>query len=83
MGCRVFLRYWRDGRSPTINSPQDVLDLLKHYSGVHPRSIYGSVNIYKNLVDKTSLEDPSNIVYASPIWILMGIKRVERRAGGC
>lgn len=68
MGSRVFLRYWKDGSPLSVNSPQDLLDLLKHFSGIHPRSIYGSVNVYKSLADKSLLEDPSNIAYASPIW---------------
>lgn len=68
MGSRVFLRYWRNGRPLSVNDPQGLLDLLRHFSGVHPRSIYGSVNVYKSLEDKLALEDPSNIFYASPIW---------------
>jgi len=72
MGSRVFLRYRRDGSPLSVNSPQDILDLLKHFGGLHPRSIYGSINIYKNLLGKSSLEDPSNIAYTSPIWDIDG-----------
>lgn len=68
MGSRVFLRYWRDDSPLSVNNPQDVLDLLKHFGGVHPRSIYGSINIYRKVADKSDLEDPSNIAYTSPIW---------------
>jgi len=72
MGSRVFLRYWRDGRPLNVNDPEDILSLLKHFGGVHPRSIYGSVNVYRSLNDKSLLENPSNIVYASPVWDIDG-----------
>ncbi|MEM3715790.1 MAG: hypothetical protein QW341_02305 [Candidatus Bathyarchaeia archaeon] len=72
LSSRVFLRYWRDGRPLSISSPKDVLDLLKNFSGIKPRSIYGSINVYKSLSDKSDLEDPANIAYASPTWDIDG-----------
>ncbi|MEM2442881.1 MAG: hypothetical protein QXL20_02650 [Candidatus Bathyarchaeia archaeon] len=72
LGNRVFLRYWRDGRPLSINSPQDVWEILKHFRGINPRAIYGSINIYKSLSDRLTLEEPSNIAYTSPIWDIDG-----------
>lgn len=72
LSSRVFLRYWRDGRPLSVSSPKDVLDLLKHFGGIKPRSIYGSINVYRSLSDKSVLEDPTNIAYASPIWDIDG-----------
>jgi len=66
------LRYWRDGKPLSVNTSQDVLDMLKHFGGVNPRSIYGSINIYKDLSNRFILEDPANIAYASPIWDIDG-----------
>ena len=72
LGSRVFLRYWRDGRPLSVSSPQDVWELLRHFRGLSPRAIYGSINIYKSISSRTSVEDPSNIAYASPIWDIDG-----------
>jgi hypothetical protein len=72
LSSRVFLRYGRDDRPLSIKSPQDILDLLKEYRRLSPRTIYGSINIYRDLSNKSILEDPSNIIYASPIWDIDG-----------
>ncbi|MEM2399966.1 MAG: hypothetical protein QW305_02105 [Candidatus Bathyarchaeia archaeon] len=72
LSSRVFLRYWRDGRPLTVNDANDVKILLEQFGGLNPRTIYGSVNIYRSISAKESLEDPENIAYASPIWDIDG-----------
>lgn len=72
LSSRVFLRYWRDGKPLSVNTPQDVLNMLKHFGGINPRSIYGSINIYKDLSNRSILENPANIAYVSPIWDIDG-----------
>ncbi|RLF04997.1 MAG: hypothetical protein DRJ60_06265 [Thermoprotei archaeon] len=72
LGSRVFLRYWRDGRPLKIDKPFDVEDSLRQFKGVKPRTIYGSVNVYGRLSSRLDLEDPGNIVYASPVWDIDG-----------
>jgi len=72
MGSRVFLRYRKDGRPLAINDNEDLKEIVRHFKGVGLRSIYGSVNVYRNISSKSSLEEPTNIAYTSPIWDIDG-----------
>lgn len=64
---RVFVRY--EGRKPLrVENAADVKRLVGRYSGLHVRTFYGTINIYKELSSIQSLEDPSNVVKATPFW---------------
>ncbi len=68
-GSRLFLRYWRHGKEPiTISEAGDVEEALRRFRALRPRTIYASVNVYRELKAAEDPDKPDNIVYASPIW---------------
>ncbi|MEM1574993.1 MAG: hypothetical protein QW755_06175 [Nitrososphaerota archaeon] len=66
---RIFIRYWKKENKPlSINSDEDIDKIFKNFFFIKPRTFYGSINIYSKILSKEDLEDPENIIYASPIW---------------
>jgi len=71
-GCRVFIRYGGDGRPLTIRGCSGVVDVLRRYGGLKPRTIYASVNLYSSLQSLEDINTSSRIMYTSPIWDVDG-----------
>ena len=71
-GKRVFIRYWRDGRPLTAASVVELAKMFERYRGVHPRTVYGSVNVYRVVEKEEDLEKGENIAFTSPIWDIDG-----------
>jgi len=68
-GKRLFLRYIKRGGKPiTINEPNDLDRVFKRFVALHPRTVYASINIYRDLHDAKEIENPSNIINSTPIW---------------
>ena len=64
---RIFVRYWKRGGKPlTIEKLEDIEKLLKRFISLSPRSIYATLNVYRNLNE--NLEAPSNIKVTTPVW---------------
>lgn len=66
-GKRVFIRY-RKGKPLTVSSPADVSAIIKRYSGVGARTFYGTVTTYRRVGSVDDVEDPANVVSATPFW---------------
>lgn len=65
---RIFIRYWRKENKPlSISNIEDIDKIFKSFFFIKPRTFYGSINVYSKLLSKEDLEDPKNIIYASPI----------------
>ncbi|MEM1546009.1 MAG: hypothetical protein QXP91_06075 [Candidatus Methanomethylicia archaeon] len=71
-GYRVFIRYDSDGKPLTVKSSSEVVDVIRRYGGLKPRTIYASVNLYSNLQSVDDINNLSRIVYTSPIWDIDG-----------
>lgn len=71
-GYRVFIRYGSDGKPLTVKSSSEVVDVIRRYGGLKPRTIYASVNLYSNLQSIDDINNSSRIVYTSPIWDIDG-----------
>lgn len=71
-GYRMFIRYGGDGKPLTVTSSSDVVNILRRYGGLKPRTIYASVNVYSNLQSIGDVDTSSNIAYTSPIWDIDG-----------
>ena len=69
---RVFLRYAHNGKPLKVSKPEDLEGLLATYKGVRPRTVYGSINVYRRLEEERDLDDPHNIALCSPIWDVDG-----------
>jgi len=67
-GGRAFLRYTRGGTPLTINEPDDINPLLKRFRFFKPRTIYASINSYRELGNRNDTEDPANILKSTPVW---------------
>ena len=72
-GQRLFFRYWRDGNPITISGEEDINRLIREYGFSGIRTIYSTANVYKNIQSINDLEDPTKIIYTSPIWDIDGI----------
>ena len=67
-GLSLFIRYWGKTERPlTIHSEHDLLSLMGKYKNYSPRTIYATINIYKELKDKTSVDMKYNILRTTPI----------------
>jgi len=65
---RIFIRYaHRNGPPLRIESKDDLVKYLMRFKGLRPRTIYGSINIYRKLLSRDDTEDFSNIVFTTPI----------------
>jgi hypothetical protein len=64
---RVFVRWWR-GKPLTVSSPAEFKALVENFSGVGVRSIYATVCLYGRVASKADVEDPGNILAATPSW---------------
>jgi len=65
---RIFIRYLYGGGPPLkIYSRDDLIKILIKFRGLIPRTIYGSVNIFKKIVNRSDVEELNNIVYSTPI----------------
>ncbi len=64
---RVFIRYSK-GKPLRIEDPRDIQVLLKRYAWINPRTIYCTLNVYRKLDDPGDLDDPENIMLATPFW---------------
>lgn len=68
-GGRVFMRYWRHGGSPiTVAEPSDVDEVFRRLRGVRPRTIYASINVYRELRVAEDADKPENIARSTPTW---------------
>ncbi len=67
-GRRHFIR-WLPGRVPLkAGDPLELRGLLHRLRGHRPRTVYASITVYKRLASPRDLEDPENIVAATPFW---------------
>ncbi len=67
-GRRIFIRYEYPGGPPLkISSKDDLVRTLLRYRRINPRTIYGSINIYKKLSRTKDLNDRGNIEYSTPV----------------
>lgn len=64
---RVFIRYLY-GKPLVFNSPQDVFGYLKRYGGLRARTIYATLNVYRDLSSPDLLEVVDNIAYTTVFW---------------
>lgn len=70
---RLFVRYFSKVGGPLkIDSESEFREVLYRFRGTGIRSIYGSVNIYRELRDRECVRDPENIIYSNPIWDVDG-----------
>ena len=69
----LFLRYWSKVGPPLrIGREEDIDKLLHRFKGLKPRTFYASVNVYAKITDRKCVENPSNIVYTTPVWDIDG-----------
>lgn len=66
-GGRVFVRWWR-GKPLTVSSPAEFKALVESFSGARIRSVYATVCLYGRAASKEDVENPGNIVAATPSW---------------
>ncbi len=62
---RLFYRYI-DEKPLTITEPADIKKLINRFSNKNIRTIYGSINIYRNITSKHDLENIQNILRTTP-----------------
>jgi len=62
---RVFVRHFH-GKPLEFKFPSDIKRQLLVHKSIRPRTIYASINIYKEL-NETTVKDPSYVLYTSPI----------------
>jgi hypothetical protein len=66
---RIILVRYLKGRHPlSINSGEDVGDLLRALSRLGPRTFYGTVNVYRRLKGAEDVADENNIIGCTPTW---------------
>ena len=69
----LFIRYKKGGQIPlTISNVEEFNDVFNAFRGLWPRTFYASVNIYSVLDNKADVEEPSNILFSTPIWDIDG-----------
>lgn len=67
-GKRVFIRHEYPGGPPLkISSKDDMVKTFLRYRKLRPRTIYGSINVYKKLNRNRDVEDLNNIEFSTPV----------------
>ncbi len=78
-GKRVFLRYMGRGGPPlTINSTEELGNLMKRFKVLRPRTFYASINKYMTLKSVEDTDNMDNIRFSSPIWDVDGSETLWR-----
>ncbi len=59
---------WEDNRPLIISKPEDVLRLLRKYHFIRPRSIYGTIEVFKTLEEKADIMEKylENVISVTP-----------------
>ncbi len=74
---------WEDDKPLIINKPEDVLRLLRKYHFIRPRSIYGTIEVFKTLEKKADVMEKygENVVSVTPFIDidLIGEENLEKR----
>jgi len=67
-GRPIIVRYIRE-KPITIEKPGDVIDLIRRYHALKPRTFYASANIYADLSSKSKVLDYfNNVIARTPTW---------------
>lgn len=68
-GRPLIIRYMGGGRFPLkIDGPSDVVEIIRRYGWLEPRSFYATANIYRNLNSVDDVSNLSNIVGCTATW---------------
>ncbi|MCR8471261.1 MAG: hypothetical protein NDP23_06160 [Crenarchaeota archaeon] len=72
-GVNVFFRYWGKDKPPlSISDENDYLSMISKFKNYRFRTIYASVNVYRDLSRRESIDDKDNIIRTTPIWDIDG-----------
>ena len=72
-GMGIFFRYWGKNKPPlSISDETSYLALIGRFKNYHFRTIYASINIYRQLSTRDSIDDRNNILRTTPIWDIDG-----------
>ena len=71
-GRRIFHRYWDGGAPLTIREPADIKRIINRLGRSVPRTIYGSLNIYRKLEARDDVSRRENILMTTPSWDIDG-----------
>lgn len=66
-GGKVFVRWWR-GKPLAVSSPAEFKALIESFSGAGIRSVYATACVYGKVASREDVEDPGNVVAATPSW---------------
>jgi hypothetical protein len=64
---RVFVRYV-GGKPLKLDSPNALVNLIVKYRNLNVRTVYASISIYGKLGSAEDVDNPMNIVAATPFW---------------
>ena len=76
----VFLRYWRNSKQPlTFSSIAEFDKAMKQFGWIFPRTFYATANLFRDLSDRSKLDDKSNIIASTPVWDIDGALNFWRK----
>ncbi|MGB9816270.1 MAG: hypothetical protein ACPLQS_01575 [Desulfurococcaceae archaeon] len=64
---RVFIRY-TGGKPLVFNTERDVASVFRRYGRLNARTIYATINLYRDLSDSSLVDKADNVVYTTVFW---------------
>ncbi len=72
-GLGLFFRYWGKNKPPlSISDENSYLAMIGRFKNYRFRTIYASINIYRDLSTRESVNNKDNIIRTTPIWEIDG-----------